>query len=50
MEGMTAVKKLINDPQTVVAESLEGFAAAHADVVAVDADASSSPLTSTPAS
>jgi dihydroxyacetone kinase-like protein len=35
---MAAVKKLINDPQTVVAESLEGFAAAHADVVAVDAE------------
>ena len=27
---MAAVKKLINDPQTVVAESLEGFGAAHA--------------------
>ena len=25
VEGMTAVKKLINDPQTVVDESLEGF-------------------------
>ncbi len=35
---MAAVKKLINDPQTVVAESLEGFAAAHPDVVAVDAE------------
>jgi phosphoenolpyruvate---glycerone phosphotransferase subunit DhaK len=35
---MAAVKKLINDPQTVVAESLEGFAAAHADVVAVNAE------------
>ena len=33
MEGMAAVKKLINDPQTVVAESLEGFGAAHPDVV-----------------
>ena len=31
---MAAVKKLINDPQTVVAESLEGFGAAHPDVVA----------------
>lgn len=35
---MAAVKKLINDPQTVVAESLEGFAAAHSDVVAVNAE------------
>ena len=35
---MAAVKKLINDPQTVVAESLEGFAAAHADVVSVQRD------------
>src|SRR5690349_15884942 len=35
---MAAVKKLINDPQTVVAESLEGFAAAHGDLVAVDAE------------
>ena len=32
------MKKLINDPQTVVAESLEGFGAAHADVVAVHSD------------
>ncbi|AEE45620.1 dihydroxyacetone kinase subunit DhaK [Cellulomonas fimi] len=32
------MKKLINDPQDVVAESLEGFAAAHADLVAVHAD------------
>lgn len=35
---MTSVKKLINDPQHVVAESLEGFAAAHADLVAVHTD------------
>src|SRR3954452_13553570 len=35
---MAAVKKLINDPQTVVAESLEGFAAAHADLVSVQRD------------
>ncbi|MBO3103236.1 dihydroxyacetone kinase subunit DhaK [Cellulomonas fengjieae] len=32
------MKKLINDPQTVVAESLEGFGAAHPDVVTVHAD------------
>ena len=32
------MKKLINDPQTVVAESLEGFGAAHADVVSVHSD------------
>ncbi|MDM7832674.1 dihydroxyacetone kinase subunit DhaK [Cellulomonas edaphi] len=32
------MKKLINDPRTVVAESLEGFAAAHADLVEVHAD------------
>jgi dihydroxyacetone kinase-like protein len=32
------VKKLINDPQDVVAESVEGFGLAHADVVAVHAD------------
>ncbi|GIG21807.1 dihydroxyacetone kinase subunit DhaK [Cellulomonas chitinilytica] len=32
------MKKLINDPQHVVAESLEGFAAAHADLVAVHTD------------
>ena len=35
---MVDVKKLINDPRTVVAESLEGFAAAHADLVVVSAD------------
>ena len=35
---MPAVKKLINDPQTVVAESLEGFGAAHPDVVAIHRD------------
>ncbi len=32
------MKKLINDPQDVVAESLEGFAAAHADLVEVHTD------------
>ncbi len=32
------MKKLINDPQDVVAESVEGFGLAHADVVAVHAD------------
>jgi dihydroxyacetone kinase-like protein len=32
------VKKLINDPQNVVAESVEGFGWAHADVVAVHLD------------
>ncbi|RHA41675.1 dihydroxyacetone kinase subunit DhaK [Cellulomonas rhizosphaerae] len=32
------MKKLINDPRTVVAESVEGFAAAHADLVVVNAD------------
>ena len=35
---MAAVKKLINDPQTVVAESLEGFGAAHPDVVTIHSD------------
>ena len=32
------MKKLINDPADVVAESLRGFAAAHADLVRVNAD------------
>ncbi|GIG28035.1 dihydroxyacetone kinase subunit DhaK [Cellulomonas marina] len=32
------MKKLINDPQDVVAESVEGFGLAHADLVAVHAD------------
>ncbi|WP_282945663.1 dihydroxyacetone kinase subunit DhaK [Cellulomonas endometrii] len=32
------MKKLINDPQTVVAESVEGFGLAHADVVEVHTD------------
>ncbi len=32
------MKKLINDPQTVVAESVAGFGHAHADVVVVHAD------------
>ncbi|HZL03604.1 MAG TPA: dihydroxyacetone kinase, partial [Cellulomonas sp.] len=32
------MKKLINDPQTVVAESVEGFGLAHADLVAVHLD------------
>jgi len=32
------VKKLINDPRSVVAETLEGFGAAHADVVEVHSE------------
>ena len=32
------MKKLINDPQDVVVETLEGFALAHADLVAVHTD------------
>jgi phosphoenolpyruvate---glycerone phosphotransferase subunit DhaK len=32
------MKKLINAPDTVLAESLAGFAAAHADIVTLDAD------------
>ncbi len=32
---MSAMKKLINSPETVLAESLDGFAAAHADIVAL---------------
>lgn len=32
------MKKLINDPGNVVAESLEGFAAAHPDVISVNVD------------
>ena len=32
------MKKLINDVETVLAESLDGFAAAHADIVALGAD------------
>jgi len=35
---MCSVKKLINDPQDVVAESVEGFGLAHADIVAVSFD------------
>lgn len=35
---MCGVKKLINDPQDVVAESVEGFGWAHADIVAVSTD------------
>ena len=31
------MKKLINDPEDVVVEALAGLAAAHADLVAVDA-------------
>ena len=27
------MKKLINSPETIIAESLDGFAAAHADIV-----------------
>jgi dihydroxyacetone kinase-like protein len=37
---MAAVKKLNNDPQDVVAETLAGFGAAHPDVVAVHTDPS----------
>ncbi|MFD2421077.1 dihydroxyacetone kinase subunit DhaK [Amycolatopsis pigmentata] len=32
------MKKIINDPSTVVAESLRGFAAAHADLIRVQED------------
>ena len=32
------MKKLINDPELVLVESLEGFAAAHADIVSLGAD------------
>ncbi len=32
------MKKLINSPETVLSESLAGFAAAHADIVAIDPD------------
>ncbi len=32
------MKKLINAPETVLAESLDGFAAAHADIVTLDAE------------
>ena len=32
------MKKLINDVETVLAESLDGFAAAHADIVTLGAD------------
>src|SRR5699024_470134 len=32
------MKKLINDPEAVVAESVAGFAAAHADLVTSSAD------------
>ena len=35
---MAGVKKLINDPAEVVTETLDGFGAAHADVVAVHHD------------
>jgi len=30
------LKKLINDPETVLSESLDGFAAAHADILVLD--------------
>jgi dihydroxyacetone kinase-like protein len=36
--GRTQVKKLINSPDTVLSESLDGFVAAHADIVGVGAD------------
>jgi dihydroxyacetone kinase-like protein len=32
------MKKLINSPTTVLAESLDGFAAAHADIVTLGAE------------
>ena len=32
------MKKLINDVETVLAESLDGFAAAHADIVSLGAE------------
>src|SRR5258708_27349374 len=32
------MKKLINSPDTMLAESLDGFAAAHADIVALGAE------------
>ena len=32
------MKKLINDVETVLAESLDGFAAAHADIVTLGAE------------
>jgi dihydroxyacetone kinase-like protein len=32
---MTVMKKFINSPETLLAESLDGFAAAHADIVAL---------------
>ena len=32
------MKKLINDPELVLIESLDGFAAAHADIVSLGAD------------
>ena len=32
------MKKLINDPERVLIESLDGFAAAHADIVSLGAD------------
>src|SRR5690606_3214156 len=38
MMRVSAVKKLINDPQDVVAESVEGFGWAHADLVEVSTD------------
>jgi phosphoenolpyruvate---glycerone phosphotransferase subunit DhaK len=37
-DGTATVKKLINDPADVVAETLAGFAAAHGDLVAVHTD------------
>src|SRR5437773_12581884 len=35
---MNAMKKLINTPDLMLAESLSGFAAAHADIVTLGAD------------
>src|SRR5689334_10241990 len=37
-EGRKAMKKLINGVDTVLSESLDGFAAAHADIVSLGAD------------
>jgi dihydroxyacetone kinase-like protein len=36
--GGSVVKKLINTPDTLLTESLDGFAAAHADIVVLGAD------------
>jgi hypothetical protein len=36
---LPTMRKLLNDPETIVKESLAGLAAAHADILRVDADA-----------